>query len=152
MLSNKATYALKALLVLANERDKGPVLISDLAEREAMPKKFLEQILLELKHHGILQSKKGKGGGYFLGKNPNAITLGQVIRLIDGPLAPVPCVSQTAYRRCDTCTDEATCGVRIVMKEVRDAIATVLDGMTLMDALLDTNRAKTRQRHRSRAR
>jgi len=146
MLSKKATYALKGLLVLAQEQDKGPILISELAERESMPKKFLEQILLELKHHGILQSKKGKGGGYFLGKNPNAITLGQVIRLIDGPLAPVPCVSQTAYSRCETCKDEATCGVRIVMKEVRDAIATVLDGMSLMDALRDVHRAKMKQR------
>ena len=135
MLSNKATYALKALLFLANERDKGPILISELAEREAMPKKFLEQILLGLKHHGILQSKKGKGGGYFLGKNPNAVTLGQVIRLIDGPLAPVPCVSQTAYRRCDECVDETTCGIRMVMQQVRDATARILDGTSLADVL-----------------
>ena len=151
MLSKKATYALKGLLVLAQEQDKGPILISELAERESMPKKFLEQILLELKHHGILQSKKGKGGGYFLGKNPNAITLGQVIRLIDGPLAPVPCVSETAYQRCEGCKDEATCGVRIVMKEVRDAIAAVLDGMSLMDALRDVNRAKMKQHRKKRA-
>ena len=148
MLSKKATYALKALLILAQERDKGPILIAELAERDAMPKKFLEAILLELKHHGILQSKKGKGGGYFLGKNPHAITLGQVIRLIDGPLAPVPCVSETAYQRCEGCKDEATCGVRIVMKEVRDAIAAVLDGMSLSDALRDVNRAKTRQQRK----
>jgi len=151
MLSKKATYALKGLLILAQEQDKGPILISELAERESMPKKFLEQILLELKHHGILQSKKGKGGGYFLGKNPNAITLGQVIRLIDGPLAPVPCVSETAYQRCEGCKDEATCGVRIVMKEVRDAIAAVLDGMSLMDALRDVNRAKMKQHRKKRA-
>lgn len=151
MLSKKATYALKALLVLAQEQDKGPILISELAESESIPKKFLEQILLDLKHHGILQSKKGKGGGYILGKNPNTITFGQVIRLIDGPLAPVPCVSETAYQRCEGCKDEAICGVRIVMKAVRDAIATVVDGVSLADTLRDVHRANmSKQRKRKR--
>jgi Rrf2 family protein len=142
MLSKKAKYALKALLVLAEEYNQGPVLISDLAEREGIPKKFLEQILLELKKHGTLQSKKGKGGGYFLGKSPDAVTFGQVIRILDGPLAPVSCVSQTSYQRCEECKDEATCGVQIVMKETRDAIATVLDGVTLADALKKKERVK----------
>jgi Rrf2 family protein len=111
------------------------MLISDLAEREGIPKKFLEHILLELKKHGLLQSQKGKGGGYLLGKPPGSVTFGQVIRILDGPLAPVSCVSQMAYQRCKECKDEATCGVRIVMKETRDAIAEVLDGVTLTQAL-----------------
>jgi len=135
MLSHKAKYALKALLVLAEEYGHGPMLISDLAEREGIPKKFLEHILLELKKHGLLQSQKGKGGGYLLGKPPGSVTFGQVIRILDGPLAPVSCVSQMAYQRCKECKDEATCGVRIVMKETRDAIAEVLDGVTLTQAL-----------------
>jgi Rrf2 family protein len=135
MLSNKAKYALRALFALSRKHNQGPVLISDLAAEEEIPKKFLELILLELKNQGILQSKKGKGGGYFLGKNPDSITLGQVIRILDGPLAPLPCVSQIAYRKCDECEDEATCGIRIVMKEVRDATARILDGATLADVL-----------------
>ena len=133
MLSNKAKYALRALFALTKKYDQGPVLISDLAAEEDIPKKFLELILLELKNQGILQSKKGKGGGYFLGKNPDSITLGQVIRILDGPLAPLPCVSQIAYRKCEECEDEATCGIRMVMKEVRDATARILDGASLAD-------------------
>lgn len=93
-------------------------------------------ILLELKNQGILQSRKGKGGGYFLGKPPQAITIGQVIRILDGPLAPLPYVSQTAYRKCDDCENENTCGVRMVMKEVRDETARILDGTTLADVLV----------------
>jgi Rrf2 family protein len=135
MLSNKAKYALRALFALSRKYDQGPVLISDLAAEEGIPKKFLELILLELKNQGILQSKKGKGGGYFLGKNPDSITLGQVIRILDGPLAPLPCVSQIAYRKCDECEDEATCGIRIVMKEVRDATARILDSASLAAVL-----------------
>src|SRR4051794_23270276 len=135
MLTNKAKYALRALFALSEKYDEGPILISDLAEQEGIPKKFLELILLELKNHGILQSKKGKGGGYFLGRTPDLIHLGQVIRILDGPLAPLPCVSQTAYRRCDECENELTCGVRMVMKEVRDATSKILDGTTLADVL-----------------
>jgi Rrf2 family protein len=135
MLSKKAKYALKALLFLAQEEGKGPILIADLAESQVIPKKFLELILLDLRKQGILQSKKGKGGGYYLGKPPEAITLGQVIRHLDGPLAPLPCVSQTAYQRCEECKDEMTCGLRLAMKEVRDATARILDGMSLTDVL-----------------
>jgi len=148
MLSKKAKYALKALLVLAEEYNQGPVLISDLAEREGIPKKFLEQILLELKKHGTLQSRKGKGGGYLLGKPPESVTFGYIIRVLDGPLAPVSCVSQTAYQRCEECLDEATCGVRIAMKETRDAIARVLDGVTLAGALKKIEHVKIGQRTR----
>jgi Rrf2 family protein len=135
MLSRKAKYALKAMLRLAVEYDGRPMLIADIAREEGIPKKFLELILLELKKSGLLQSKKGKGGGYALNKAPDSITMGQVIRIIDGPLALLPCVSLTAYRRCDECADEATCGIRIVMKDVRDATARILDGNTLADVL-----------------
>lgn len=131
MLSKKSKYGLKALLALAEETGRGPVLISELADRQRLPKKFLEAILLELKRHGLLQSKKGKGGGYFLGRDPSQITLGQVIRVLDGPLAPIPCVSQTAYMKCEECLDEQACGIRLAMKEVRDATAHILDNTSL---------------------
>ena len=133
MLSRKSKYGLKALLVLAREAGQGPVLISELAAREAIPKKFLEAILLELKRHGIVESKKGHGGGYFLRRPPTEVTFGEVIRVLEGPLALVPCVSQTAYMRCSECVDEATCGVRLAMKDVRDATARILDHTTLAD-------------------
>src|SRR5271170_3433762 len=135
MLSHKAKYALKALLVLAKEHGQGPILISDIANRENVPRKFLELILLELKNNGLLQSKKGKGGGYSLARPPELIHVGDVLRIIDGPLAPLPCVSKTAYTRCDECRDERTCGVRLVMKDVRDATARILDATSLADLL-----------------
>ena len=132
-LSRKARYALRALYALANDESNGPVLIADLAEREHIPHKFLEVILLELRNAGILRSKKGKGGGYALARAPREVTLGQVIRVVDGPLAPIPCVSERAYVRCEECVSEESCGTRMVMKEVRDAIAKILDGTTLAD-------------------
>jgi Rrf2 family protein len=135
MLQKKSKYAIRALLALARNSDRGPMLIADLAAKERIPKKFLELILLELRNKGILQSKKGKGGGYFLGRKPEAISLGEVIRGLDGPLAPVPCVSHTAYRACDECEDELTCGIRAVMHDVRDATAAILDRESLADLL-----------------
>ena len=132
-LSRKARYALRALYALANDESGGPVLIADLAEREHIPHKFLELILLELRNAGILRSKKGKGGGYALARPAREVTLGQIIRVVDGPLAPIPCVSERAYVRCEECVSEETCGTRMVMKEVRDAIAKILDGTTLAD-------------------
>jgi Rrf2 family protein len=141
-LSRKGRYALRALYALAGNEGGGPMLIADLAERENIPRKFLEAILLELKNAGVLRSKKGKGGGYELAKNPTEIVLGEVIRIIDGPLAPIPCVSERAYARCEECTDEATCGTRLVMKQVRDAIAQILDNTTLASAMEQSARAK----------
>jgi len=141
MLSMKAKYGLRALLSLARQENQGPVLISELAEKESIPKKFLELILLDLKNHGILQSKKGKGGGYSLSRRPEAIKLGRVIRVLDGPLAPLPCASQTAYVPCDECEDEETCGIRLVMKDVRDAMATILDSTSLADVLRQVEKA-----------
>ena len=135
MLTQKSKYGLRALLVLAKEYGQGPVLISDIAHREALPQKFLELILLELRNHGILGSKKGKGGGYFLSRRPELVHLGEVLRVLEGPLALIPCVSKTAYKRCAECRDERTCGIRIVMKDVRDLTARILDSTSLADIL-----------------
>ena len=135
MLSRKAQYGLKALLQLAEGHGRGPVAVSELAEREDIPAKFLELVLLQLKHRGILASRKGKGGGYFLRRAPEDITFGEVVRILDGPLASVPCTSKTAYMRCEHCPDEARCGVRLVMQEVRDATAGILDTTSLADVV-----------------
>jgi Rrf2 family protein len=135
MLSKKGKYALQACLSLAQQEPNKPILIADLAEKEALPKKFLEVILLDLKNAGILTSRKGKGGGYFLAKEPSKIMLGQIIRLMDGPLAPIHCVSHTAFKPCDDCKDPKLCGIRMVMKEVRDSIASILDTTSLADVL-----------------
>ena len=118
MLSMKAKYGLKALLRLSRSFGEGPILIADLASEEAIPKKFLELILLELKQHGVLHSKKGKGGGYALAKRPADIPVGAVLRVLDGSLAPVQCVSGSSYRPCDECRDPATCRIRLLMTEV----------------------------------
>jgi len=131
MLSKKAKYAIKALLALADREREEPMRIADLAREEQIPPKFLELILLGLKNNGMLQSRKGKGGGYLLARDPADIYLGQIVRMFDGPLAPVPCASQTAYVRCADCTNEAVCGVRLAMKEVRDATAKILDGTSI---------------------
>jgi Rrf2 family protein len=121
----------------------GPLLIADMAAREAIPKKFLEQILLRLKAKGLVDSKKGKGGGYTLVRAPDKITLGEVIRLIEGPLAPLPCASETAYRKCDECVDDRFCGTRLVMREVRNAMAGILDRTTLADVCRRVDSART---------
>jgi len=133
MLSMKAKYGLRALASLAKEYGKGPLLISDISSRERIPKKFLEIILLDLKKKGFLQSKKGKGGGYYLNRVPSTISVGQLIRALDGPLALLPCVSQMAYERCAECPDEETCGIRSVFKEVREATVAILEKTTLED-------------------
>jgi len=153
MLSHKSKYALKAMIVLAREYGRGPVLISEIASREDIPRKFLELILLELRNRGLLHSKKGKGGGYFLARAAAEITVGEILRDIEGPLALIPCVSQTAYRRCEECLDEQTCGIRMVMKDVRDATARILDSTTLADVLsrdaVSTGKGPTRNANRA---
>ena len=118
-------------MYLAGQAGRGPVAISEVAGAERIPHKFLEAILLELKRSGLLHSRKGQHGGYLLARSPEEITVGQVIRVLDGPLALVPCVSQTAYARCEECIDEAGCAVRVAMKQVRDATAAILDSTTL---------------------
>lgn len=133
MISKKTKYALKALIFLARQGATNPVLISNIAEEESIPKKFLEAILLELKNKGMLESRKGKGGGYLLGKPPEQIKLGDVMRALDGPIAPLPCLSKTAYKKCDECEDEKTCGIRLIMKEVYEASTKILDVTSLAD-------------------
>jgi len=141
-LSKKGKYALRALYHLAREHGRGPVLIATLSREESIPHKFLELILLNLKNSGLVDSKKGRNGGYYLSRTPEQITIGSVIRLIDGPLAPLPCASETAYRKCEECIDAQNCGTRIVMRRVRDAMAEILDHTTLADvcAEVDTRR------------
>lgn len=133
MLTKKSKYALKALLYLAKNNELTQ--ISTLSQHECIPQKFLEGILLELRKHGLLYSKRGKDGGYKLSKPPEEITFGQIIRILDGPLAPIGCVSVMAYQRCDECEDEETCNIRLVMKKVRDETAHILDGTSLKAAL-----------------
>ncbi len=132
MISKKAKYAIKALKVLTEEYGKGPILISYISAKEKIPKKFLEAILLELRNHGILQSQKGKGGGYLLRVEPGRVNLAQVMRVIDGPIAPTPCVSLNFYVKCDDCVDEVTCMLKPIMERVRDANLGVYENTTLL--------------------
>lgn len=131
MLSMRAKYALKALVYLAKAKDQGPVLIGDIAKSQHLPRKFLEQILLELKNLRILKSRQGKAGGYSLAKGPESIQVGHIVRIFNGPLALVPCVSVSAFEKCEECVDFTHCGVRRVMQKVRDVTAEILDGTTL---------------------
>jgi Rrf2 family protein len=139
-LTQKAKYALKALIFLAKEKERGPILISEIAERERLPRKFLELILLELKNQGLLQSKMGKGGGYWLSRDPSDIYLGHVIRIFDGALAPLPCASKRYYQRCEECIDENTCEIRKVMLEVKGAILQILDKTSIANTLSEKPR------------
>ena len=142
-LSKRGEYGLRAMLVLAAPGPDGnpPVVqIREIAEREQMPAKFLEQILLALKNAGLLHSKMGVGGGYHLARPASEISLGHIVRVLDGPLAPVKCVSQMAYEPCG-CPDEATCGLRLVMGDVRNAISDLLDGTSLADVGQRVDRA-----------
>ncbi len=129
-LSKKGEYALRALSCLVRRRDGGPVPIREIAEDEQIPKKFLEQILLELRKAGLVESTRGAGGGYRLLRDPRAVSLARVVRLMDGPLAPLRCVSRTAPIRCSR---ERGCGLRRVMGEVRTAVAGILEERTLAD-------------------
>jgi Rrf2 family protein len=133
MLTKKGKYGLKAMLHLAGREPGEPSLVSEIASSNAIPKKFLDTILGELRNAGFVNSKKGKGGGYTLARPANEIRVGHVVRVLDGPLAPIQCASKTAYRRCDDCIDEKRCGVRLVMLEAREAIAAVLDHRTIAD-------------------
>lgn len=144
-LSKRTQYSLRALYALARGYGSNPILITQMAQEEAIPKKFLEQILLSLKKCGLVSSRRGKGGGYCLAQPPDQITLAAVIRLIEGPLAPLPCASETQFRKCDECVDVKTCGTRIVMREVRDAIAGILDHTTLASVCRKVDQARLEQ-------
>jgi Rrf2 family protein len=135
-LSKRGEYGLRAMITLAEPAPKGdsPAMlqIREISEREQISSKFLEQILLTLKNAGLLHSKMGVGGGYYLARPASEITLGQIFRILDGPVAPIRCVSQMAYESCG-CPDEETCGLRLVMSDVRNSIADILDNTSLAD-------------------
>jgi Rrf2 family protein len=132
MLSKKSQYAFQALMYLADKSKEHPVLIAEISKKKKIPLKFLENILLELKKAGILESKKGKGGGYYFAKNPKDIALATVMRLLDGPIALLPCVSLYFYEKCKNC-DEKNCGLHEVMIHVRDANLKILEKKTIAD-------------------
>ncbi|PIQ48797.1 MAG: transcriptional regulator [Cytophagales bacterium CG12_big_fil_rev_8_21_14_0_65_40_12] len=134
MLSKKTQYAFHALTYLAENMDKGPILISEISDERKISLKFLENILLELKKSGILGSKKGKGGGYYLIKSPEEIPLAKIIRMLDGPIALLPCVSLNYYEKCENCQEDI-CGLNVVMSEVRDSTLKVLENKSLKDVL-----------------
>src|SRR5262249_4870877 len=133
MLTKKGKYGLKALVHLAGLPTGQLAFVNDIAVRNNIPKKFLDAILGELRNAGFVQSRKGKSGGYRLARPAHEISVGQVIRVLDGPLAPIPCASRTRYQRCDDCASEEHCSVRLMMLDVRNAIAAVLDERTLAD-------------------
>jgi Rrf2 family protein len=151
VLTRRSKYGLKALLLLAREHGRGPLLASEIAAREAIPEKFLQGILLDLRRRGFVSSRRGQGGGYRLARDPGAVNVGEVIRTLEGPLALTPCVSQTAYQRCDECADERTCGIRLVMKRVRDETARILEGASLAGVNAEVDRAARRGRASRRA-
>jgi len=141
MISQKAKYAIKAVLALARA-DAAQLVIGDIADQQNIPKKFLEQILLDLKHHGIVASRRGKAGGYALLKRPEQITLGELLRIVDGPLAPLPCLSRIAYRRCEDCGSEEDCAVRHAFAGVAEATRRILDSTTIAASLDQPERNK----------
>lgn len=146
MLSQKARYALHALFVLGARTDPAPMMIADIAAEANVPRKFLEQILLDLKKRGIVHSTRGKYGGYTLGRTADQISFAEVMRTIDGPLALSPCASRTAYRKCDDCGDETACAIRKFLLEVRDSTAAILEASTIAQAIAFEQ--KSHKRHK----
>jgi Rrf2 family protein len=146
-LSKKGEYALRALIDLGIAREVGRELVqlTELADNQQIPVKFLEQIMLELREAKFVESRRGKFGGYLLAQPPADITMGSVVRALEGPLAPIACVSQTAYERC-TCPDEDHCGLRMLMMDVRNAIAGILDRYTVADVVEVTLRKLRRDK------
>ncbi len=141
MISQKARYALRALLYLAAHGDDGPVQISEIAESEKIPRKFLEAILLELKKPGIVRSHRGRQGGYSLGRSAREISFADVLRVTDGPLALSPCVSVMAYRKCDDCFEESICAIRKALLAARDATAEILESRSIASAVQQLKRS-----------
>ena len=136
MLSRKTKYGLKALTYIARNKERQTILIQDIAEAENISRKFLESILLSLRKAGFLGSKKGKGGGYYLIKEPEMIRMADVIRILEGPIALLPCVSLNFYERCEDCPDESACSLHFLMEEVRDSTLKVLENKTLEDLVI----------------
>lgn len=142
MLTNKGKYGLKALVHLARLEAGRTAQAAEIAAVESIPKKFLDAILLDLRNAGFVRSKKGPGGGYALAREAKEIAVGAVVRALDGPLAPIACASRTAYQPCDDCRDLKACAVRLTMLEVRDAMAQVLDGMSLAEMVARADAAE----------
>lgn len=140
MITQKTKYAVKALMVLADEKaaDGGALRIEEIAERSDAPKRFLEHILLDLKRAGLIGSKRGRAGGYELIKDPKRISLAEILRLIDGPIAPLPCLSRNAYQRCEDCSDEKTCRVRAVFGGLYATYVLMIESLTLADVKEDS--------------
>jgi Rrf2 family protein len=140
MITHKTKYALKALMVLADEKagEAEALRIEDIAERSGAPKRFLEHILLDLKRAGMIGSRRGRNGGYELIKDPARVSLAEVLRLIDGPLAPLPCLSRRAYQRCEDCKDEKTCGVRAVFGGFYATYILMIESLTVADLQQDS--------------
>ena len=148
MLSQKAKYAIKALLVLARAQDENLLVqAGDISADQNIPKKFLDLIFFELRRHGLVQSTRGREGGYSLARPAAEISIAAIVRAVDGPLAPLPCASVKFYRRCSDCEDEKTCEVRRLMREVRDAASAILDNTSLAEAAA-TNAPKRKARKR----
>jgi Rrf2 family protein len=143
VISQKARYALRALIALAGADN---MMIADIATEQRIPRKFLEQILLDLKRHGIVASRRGRLGGYGLLMPPDQITFGRVLRIIDGPIAPLPCLSKIAYRRCPDCKNEATCEIRRVFALVAESARDVLDRTTIAEAIAGGTSRSPRKR------
>jgi len=146
MLSRKTKYAINALVYLARESKNGdPVQISKIAESENIPRKFLEAILLDLRHAGMLNSRKGKTGGYYLQQSPKEINIADVMRLFDGPIALLPCVAHKYYERCEECVSEEVCGIRAVFSDVRTETVKMLKKATLAEIIKRSETLKTRK-------
>lgn len=135
MLSQKTRYALKALMELSTQQGGVSLSAAAISARRSIPVKFLEAILVELKRDGVIRGQRGRGGGYQLARSPADISFGAVVRLMQGPLGLLPCVSVTQYRRCPDCADDETCELKKLFREVRDSTAAILDGWTLAHAL-----------------
>ena len=145
MLSQKAKYAIKALLALARAGDGELLQAGDIAQRQNIPRKFLDLIFFELRRHGLIHSTRGREGGYALALPAAEISIARIVRAVDGPLAPLPCASVAFYRSCDDCDDEKTCEVRRLMREVRDAASAILDNTSLAEAASLPVRKKTKK-------
>ncbi|RJL19927.1 RrF2 family transcriptional regulator [Paracoccus siganidrum] len=138
MITQKAKYALKALMVLGDEAERAvpePLTIETIARRSGTPKRFLEQILLEIRNAGIVGSIRGRGGGYLLIRPPALVSIPELLRLLDGPIAPLPCLSRSAYQRCEDCTDEASCRIRRMFAEIFWSYLIIIESLTLADIL-----------------
>ncbi|HEX4269740.1 MAG TPA: Rrf2 family transcriptional regulator [Rhizomicrobium sp.] len=147
MLSQKAKYAIKALLVLARaQKEDGLVQARDISANQNIPKKFLDLIFFELRRHNLVQSTRGREGGYSLARPAAEISIAAIVRAVDGPLAPLPCASVKFYRRCSDCDNEKTCEVRKLMRDVRDAASAILDNTSLAEAAsLNTAKRKSKR-------